>query len=111
MGPLPPSGVFTSLLTMIDRFTRWFEAVPLADCTASSVALAFVTHWDARFGVPVSITTDQGRQFESSLWSQLMSVLGSHCIRTTAYHLIANGLVECLHRQLKAAIKVSPIST
>ena len=108
VGPLPPSGGFTYLLTMIDRFTRWSEVVPLADCTASSVALAFVTHWVARFGVPVSITTDQGRQFESSLWSQLMSVLGSHRIRTTAYHPIANGLVERLHRQLKAAIKCLP---
>uniref|UniRef100_A0A1X7UUW4 Integrase catalytic domain-containing protein n=1 Tax=Amphimedon queenslandica TaxID=400682 RepID=A0A1X7UUW4_AMPQE len=29
----------------------------------------------------------------------------SHHIRTTAYHPIANGLVEHLHRQLKAAIK------
>uniref|UniRef100_A0A1X7T6Y5 Integrase catalytic domain-containing protein n=1 Tax=Amphimedon queenslandica TaxID=400682 RepID=A0A1X7T6Y5_AMPQE len=90
---------------MIDHFTRWPEVVPLSDCTATSVALAFVSHWVARFGVPTSITTDQGRQFESSLWSQLMQVLGSHRIRTTAYHPIANGMVERLHRQLKAAIK------
>ena len=74
MGPLPQSGGFTYLLTMIDRFTRWPEVIPLSDCTATSVALAFTSHWVARFGVPTSITTDQGRLFESSLWSQLMQV-------------------------------------
>uniref|UniRef100_A0A1X7T6F1 Integrase catalytic domain-containing protein n=1 Tax=Amphimedon queenslandica TaxID=400682 RepID=A0A1X7T6F1_AMPQE len=92
---------------MMDRFTRWPEVVPLSDCTATSVALAFISHhfWVARFGVSTSITTDQGCQFGSSLWSQLMQVLGSHHIRTTAYHSNANGIVERLHRQLKAAIK------
>uniref|UniRef100_A0A1X7UCZ7 Integrase catalytic domain-containing protein n=1 Tax=Amphimedon queenslandica TaxID=400682 RepID=A0A1X7UCZ7_AMPQE len=34
-----------------------------------------------------------------------MQVLGSYCICTTAYHPFANGMVERLHRQLKAAIK------
>uniref|UniRef100_A0A1X7VLL4 Integrase catalytic domain-containing protein n=1 Tax=Amphimedon queenslandica TaxID=400682 RepID=A0A1X7VLL4_AMPQE len=34
----------------------------------------------------------------------LMKVLGTQWNRTTAYHPIANGLVERFHRQLKAAI-------
>ena len=33
-----------------------------------------------------------------------MNLLGSHRIRTTAYHPCANGLVERLHRQLKAGL-------
>ena len=100
VGPLPLSGGCTYLLTMVDRFTRWPEVVP-----AETVAHAFVTTWVSRFGVPTLITTDQGRQFESSLWSQLMKILGTHRIRTTAYHPIANGVVEQLHRQFKASIK------
>ena len=55
--------------------------------------------------------TDQGRQFESLLWQQLMQLLGSKWIRTTAYHPIANGLVERFHRQLKGALKASPDPT
>ena len=89
---------------MIDRFTMWPEVVPLIDITAETVVLAFISMWVARYGVPAVITTDQGRQFESSLWSQLMKVLGTHRTRTTAYHSIANGLVERLHRLLKADI-------
>ena len=105
VGPLPPSNGFLYLLTIVDRFTRWVEAIPLTDATAETVAKAFVTNWVSRFGVPTMITTDQGRQFESSLWSELMKVMGTHRTRTTAYHPIANGLVERLHRQLKGSLK------
>jgi cleavage and polyadenylation specificity factor subunit 1 len=77
VGPLPPSQGYTYLLTCVDRFTRWPEAFPLVDITADSVARAFVQGWIARFGVPSTITTDRGRQFESNLWSSLMQLLGA----------------------------------
>lgn len=51
------------------------------------------------------ITTDQGRQFESKLFTRLREITGSERFRTTAYHPQANGLVERFHRQLKTAIK------
>lgn len=101
---MPPSEGYRYCLTMIDRFSRWPEAVPLADQEAATVARALFDHWIARFGTPLRITTDQGRQFESYLFRHLNSLLGTTHIRTTAYHPAANGLVERLHRQLKAAI-------
>ena len=108
VGPLPPSRGYTYLLTCVDRFTRWPEAFPLVDITADSVAQAFVHGWIARFGVPSTIVTDRGRQFESNLWDKLMQLLGSCRQRTTAYHPQSNGMVERLHRQLKAALKCQP---
>ncbi|XP_060874008.1 uncharacterized protein LOC132947792 [Metopolophium dirhodum] len=71
---------------------------------AHTVASTLVTNWVARFGVPDIITTDQGRQFESELMRALHSTFGIQHVQTSPYHAQANGLVERLHRTLKAAL-------
>ena len=71
VGPLPESEGFSYLLTVIDRFSRWLEAIPLSDISAKSCARALLRHWVSRFGVPDTIVTDQGRQFTSELWADL----------------------------------------
>ena len=78
------------------------------------MAQVFISGWISRlnrFGVPSTITTDPGQQFVSTLWKHLMQLLGTHRIRTTAYHPSANELVERFHRQLKGAIKCLPDTT
>lgn len=102
---MPSSDNYKYCLTMIDRYTKWPEVVPLYNQEAETVARAFYSTWIARFGTPLRITTDQGRQFEANLFRCLNNMLGITHLRTTAYHPQSNGIIERFHRQLKAAIK------
>lgn len=105
VGPLPPSQGCSYLLTVIDRFTRWPEVIPLSDITADECARALLFHWITRFGVPLDMVSDRGPQFTGQLWTSLSTLLGIQLHHTTAYHPQANGLIERFHRHLKSALR------
>ena len=106
VGPLPASkDGFTHLFTVIDRTTRWPEAMLLRGTTAAECAEALTSGWIARFGVPDVITSDRGVQFTSAIWDILCKTLRIRHVQTTAYHPQSNGLIERFHRQLKNALK------
>ena len=104
VGPLPPSEGMTYLFTIIDRFTRWPEAIPIPDARTSTCVKALIRQWIARFGIPNDITLDRGAQFISCLWTELGRSLGVKMYQTTAYHPQAIGMIERLHRQLKNSL-------
>ncbi len=106
VGPLPVSAAgFTHILTMIDRSTRYLEAVALKSTSTETCMEAFTANWLARFGVPAKLTTDRGVQFASHAWEVFCKTLGIEHIQTTAYHPQANGMVERSHRQLKDSLR------
>lgn len=81
------------------------------DTTAETVAQALYFTWFSRFGVPQCITSDQGKQFESSLFRSFSTLFGIQLRRTSAYNPKCNGLVERLHRPLKQALAcLSPLN-
>ncbi|CAK1589116.1 unnamed protein product [Parnassius mnemosyne] len=103
VGPLILSSGYRYCLTVINRFTRWPEAYPMVDVTATCAA-TLVSGWIARFGYAALVITDRGRQFGSHLFKALTKLVDVRHLRTTPYHPAANGIIERLHRQLKAAI-------
>jgi transposase InsO family protein len=94
VGSLPASSDgHVYLLTIIDRSTRWFEAVSLHNMEASTCVDSFIANWVARFGVLGTVTTDRGAQFTSALWSSACTSLGIKHELTTSYHPQSNGMV------------------
>lgn len=94
---------YSNLLTIVDSHTCWVEAAPLADTAALIVANALQV-WVSRFGCPVSIAMDQGAQFTSAPFMNLELILGTVHFTSAAYQPSANGTVEHVHHQLKAAL-------
>ena len=74
----------THLLTVGDRTTTWAEAIPLQSTTAQVVADSFAVNWVARFGVPATITMDQGTQFTGTMGQCMCKALGVRHVLTTA---------------------------
>lgn len=105
---LPYVQGFQYCLTVVDRYTRWPLAVPLPDMCAPTVARALYTQWISIFGTPLVITSDQGKQFESNLFAHLSKLMGAKHVHTTPYHPQSNGMVERMHRTLKAALMCHP---
>ena len=98
VGPLPESESMTYLFTIVDRYTRWAEAIPMAGCSTETCIKGFLRHWMAHFGIPGDLTSDRGPQFTSELWTELNRLLGISASNPTAYRPQANGLVERMHR-------------
>ena len=105
VGPLPSSQGYSYLLTMIDRTTRWPEAVPLSSISTESCVRAFISTWVSRFGVPSTLTSDRGAQFTSSVWAGVCRILGISTSQTTSFHPQSNGMIERFHRSLKSALR------
>jgi transposase InsO family protein len=102
VGLLPTSVEgFKYLFTIIDRSTRWVEAIPVKNIEAATIADALAAGWVSCFGVPAVITSDRSTQFRSAVWEALYKRLNIQHITTTAFQPCSNGMVERCHRQLK----------
>ena len=106
VGPLPVSVEgFLYIFTIIDRTTRWIEAVPLKEMSAATCCQAFFSHWVSRFGGPATVMSDRGTQFTSDTWQQLCKSLGMKHVTTTSYHPQANRMEEHAQRQQNVALR------
>ncbi len=75
VGPLQYSNNYNYIFTIIDRMSKWMEAIPLSETSAAACTKALTFTWISHFGVPETITSDHGPQFTSNLWFQLCEIL------------------------------------
>ncbi|GFR70808.1 Pol polyprotein [Elysia marginata] len=76
VGPLPESCGQRYLITIIDRNTRWPEAIPIPNITTAECVQALVGGWISHFGIPEDISSDRGSQFTSALWTEIAKRIG-----------------------------------
>ncbi|XP_076031069.1 uncharacterized protein LOC143019315 [Oratosquilla oratoria] len=105
VGPLPktPRGN-QFLFTMIDCATRYPEAIPLRRITAKNVVRALI-HFFTQVGLPTVVQSDQGSNFTSRLFNQVMQSLGVRQSRSSAYHPQSQGVVERFHQTFKRILR------
>ncbi|KAI2644948.1 Transposon Tf2-6 polyprotein [Labeo rohita] len=98
---LPPSQGHTTILTVIDRFSKGCRLVPLPKLPSAMETAEVLCNTVFRFyGLPEDIVSDRGPQFTSRLWSSFFRLLGVNISLTSGYHPEANGQVERLNQEL-----------
>lgn len=95
IGPLPKTTAgHEYILVCVDSFSRWVEAFPLHDQTASTIARVLHDEIFCRFGSPINIVSDRGRNFLSKLCNAVCEIYKVSRHMTASYNPRANGCVE-----------------
>lgn len=100
-GPFPETDAGNKyILVAMDYFTKWTEAYAIPNQEAVTIAKVLVTEFFSRFGVPLELHSDQGRNFESALFQRVCKLLGIRKTRTTPLHPQSDGMVERMNRTM-----------
>ena len=106
IGPLPQTKRRNKYLLVVgDYFTCWMEACPFPQQNAEMIADKLVNEFISRFGVPLEVHTDQGRNIYGKFFAEICKLLETTKTRTTAYHPASNGMIERFNRTLGSMIK------
>ena len=104
IGPIEKSiEGYNYILACIDARTRFLVTIPLRDKTTTKVAKALVTNYIAHHGIPTTIISDQGGEFNSVLMTEISRLLNFRHYFTPSYHPSSNGVIE---RCNSTAIKI-----
>jgi hypothetical protein len=92
------------LLTVMCASTRFPEAIPLRNIKAKTIVKALVKFFTF-VGLPKSVQSDQGSNFMSGIFQQVMHELGIKQYRSSAYDPESQGALERFHQTLKNMIR------
>jgi Integrase core domain len=86
------------VVTMMDGFTKWVEAIPIPETSTPQEVQAIVDGWVSQYGIPEQIHSDEGAQFTSELFKGMMDLLG--IVKTTPPYNPRSNKEERFHRTL-----------
>lgn len=93
------------ILVGIGYFTKWVEAVALPNIDEEAVIDFIQDHIMCRFGIPKTITTDQGSVFTGRKMQEFAQKVGIKLLTSTPYYAQANGQVEVANKVIISLIK------
>lgn len=104
VGKLPRStNNHSFILTIIDHYSRFLEAIPLASITSKTI-ISTLNKYFSSFGIPKVLISDNGSAFVSQEFQLFLKSLNISHNKTSIYHPQSNGLLERVHRTLKESI-------
>jgi hypothetical protein len=86
------------VLLATDYFTKWVEAIPLKKVTSENMVEFVKEHIIYRFGIPQTITTDQGAQFVSLEFREFAESMGIKLFNSSPYYAQDNGQAEASNK-------------
>uniref|UniRef100_A0A3Q2NTH6 Gypsy retrotransposon integrase-like protein 1 n=1 Tax=Fundulus heteroclitus TaxID=8078 RepID=A0A3Q2NTH6_FUNHE len=103
---LPSSNGMTTILTIINRFSKSCHLIPLRKLpSALQMAQLLVKHVFRLHGIPLDILSDRGPQFTSRVWKEFASALGARYTLTSGYHPQTNGQTERMNQELESTLR------
>ena len=87
----------------MDSFSKWAKAYPLRNKEAETIAKVLVEQVFARFGVPLSILSDQGKEVDGRITNEVCRLFGIQKLHTTPYKPSTNQ-VERFHRTMNSVL-------
>ena len=103
VGPLPKTKSGNEYLTIMCASTRFPEAIPLRNIKTKNIVKALVKFFTF-VGLPKSVQSDQGSNFMSGIFQQVMHELGITQYKSSPYHPESQGALERFHQTLKNMI-------
>nr|CAD39373.2 OSJNBb0021I10.7 [Oryza sativa Japonica Group] len=96
----PSSKGHKFILVATDYFTKWVEAIPLKKVDSGDAIQFVQEHIIYRFGIPQTITTDQGSIFVSDEFFQFADSMSIKLLNYSPYYGQANGQAEASNKSL-----------
>ncbi|KAK0570819.1 hypothetical protein LWI29_006948 [Acer saccharum] len=108
IGPLPTApGQAKHVIIAIDYFTRWVEAKSLVQITEANTTSFVKEYIVCRFGTPMAIITDLGKQFYNANFRFFYEERGIDLRLASVAHPQTNGLVEATNKTSRSSSKRS----
>lgn len=105
IGPLPSAkGEYCYCLVIIDKFSKWVEAIPTRNNNASTVARVVANQILPLWGAPIQIESDQATHFTGQVIKHICQMLNIKQRFHVSYRPQSSGMVERVNRTLKESI-------